>query len=396
MRSPEHALPLLRSLRPVINMKTYKPEEALRGRRNGNNYRAVAGRPLLDGEMHEDYDGDFGDHNGLDEDGNGRPAHYSGDRRGGDERRDDREVDIVKLYLGDMGKIGMVPYAVIEGKFKRLEILKKRSHKQDGYNEEDDEEARKLKGEIATPNLRLVVSIAKKHQYHGLELPDLIQEGNVGLMTAIEKFEYRKGYQFTTYATWWIRQAITRAIADKGRTIRISQHIQNLITDINHFVAEYRASHEDYPTPKEIATGLVSKKPKQHREEGMEDRVRDALGLSHFHASRSLDHMLDDNEEPLDDVLPDAGTRSMDDEAKTGFASDNVYASLGVLSEREQRVIVLIGGLEDPETHEREKPKTLRETAKEFGLSRERIRQIAKQAKEKFGYDLRKRVARKA
>ena len=229
--------------------------------------------------------------------------------------------------------------------------------------EEDDQEA---KEELAVANLRLVISIAKKYRNYGLSFIDLIQEGNVGLMKAVEKFDWRKGYKFSTYATWWIRQAILRAITNRSRTIRVPAHMSELIREINKLEREYIQEHGEEPEAEDLAEEL----------DISTDKVRQAKKTAQ--RTTSLDKPLGDEDTDtnvLGDILPDNNLPNPEEESHQALLKDELKELLHeVLTDRERRVVQLRYGLEDYH------PRTLNEVGKVFGISRERVRQIQKQA----------------
>ena len=258
--------------------------------------------------------------------------------------------DPVRMYLKEIGRVPLLT-------FDQEITLAKRAEK-------GDKEAKKI---LTTSNLRLVVSIAKKYVGRGLTLLDLIQEGNQGLIRAVEKYDWRRGFKFSTYATLWIRQSITRAIADQARTIRIPVH---MVENINRFLRTARKLTQDLgrePTPEEVAKTL-----------GIDvDKALEIIKISQEPAS--LESPVGDEEDSrLGDFIHDTNAPTLFDAASRELLKEQVDQVLGTLSDRERRVLEERFGLKDG------RPKTLEEVGKMFAVTRERIRQIEAKALRKL------------
>lgn len=258
--------------------------------------------------------------------------------------------DPVRMYLKEIGKIPLLSTEEEIGLAKAME--------------QGDSEARK---KLAEANLRLVVSIAKRYVGRGMQFLDLIQEGNLGLIKAVEKFDYRKGYKFSTYATWWIRQAITRSIADQARTIRIPVH---MVETINRLIRTQRQLVQELgrePLIEEIAAKM----------ELPVERVQEIQKISQEPVS--LETPIGEEEDShLGDFIQDEQVMVPADQATFTLLHEQLMEALGTLTEREQKVLKLRFGLDDG------RPRTLEEVGKEFNVTRERIRQIEAKALRKL------------
>ncbi len=260
---------------------------------------------------------------------------------------DDISDDSVRLYLREIGKIPLLkPDEELELAYKVVAGDKR------------------AKDKMAEANMRLVVSIAKRYVGRGLDLLDLIQEGNTGLLRAVEKFDPDKGFKFSTYATWWIRQAITRAIADQARTIRIPVH---MVETINKLLRTQRRLTQDLnrePSNEEIAKAM----------EIDVDKVEHIMKIKQDISSLDASVRDDEEDSVLGDFIEDEDTISPEDSATGQLLKEHIRDLLGALSEREQKIIKLRFGLEDGRSH------TLEEVGQEFNVTRERIRQIEAKA----------------
>ena len=265
--------------------------------------------------------------------------------------------DPVRMYLKEIGKVSLLTAD------EEIELAKRM--------EQGDEEAKKR---LAEANLRLVVSIAKRYVGRGMLFLDLIQEGNLGLIKAVEKFDYRKGYKFSTYATWWIRQAITRAIADQARTIRIPVHMVETINKLIRVSRQLLQELGREPTPEEIAEEM--KMPV--------DRVREILKISQEPVSLETP-IAEEEDSHLGDFIQDDNVPVPADAAAFTLLKEQLIEVLGTLTEREQKVLRLRFGLDDG------RARTLEEVGKEFNVTRERIRQIEAKALRKLRHPSRSR-----
>ena len=268
--------------------------------------------------------------------------------------------DPVRMYLKEIGKVPLLSAD------EEIEIAKRM--------EEGDEAARK---KLVEANLRLVVSIAKRYVGRGMLFLDLIQEGNLGLIKAVEKFDYRKGYKFSTYATWWIRQAITRAIADQARTIRIPVHMVETINKLIRVSRQLLQQNGREPQPEEIAAEMgVS-----------EDKVREIIKIAQEPVS--LETPIGEEEDSqLGDFIEDQNLPSPEDAAAGNLLHEQIEEMLDALSDREREVLRYRFGLEDGRSY------TLEEVGRRFGVTRERIRQIEAKALRKLRHPSRSKKLR--
>ena len=265
--------------------------------------------------------------------------------------------DPIRMYLKEIGKVPLLSTEEEIELAKRIEL--------------GDEEAKRT---LAESNLRLVVSIAKRYMGRGMQFLDLIQEGNLGLIKAVEKFEYKKGYKFSTYATWWIRQAITRAIADQARTIRIPVH---MVETINRLIRTQRQLVQTLgrePSPEEVAAAM----------ETPVERVREVMKISMDPVS--LETPIGEEEDShLGDFIQDEQVMVPADAATYTLLREQLTEVLETLTEREQKVLRLRFGLDDG------RPRTLEEVGRDFNVTRERIRQIEAKALRKLRHPSRSR-----
>lgn len=270
-------------------------------------------------------------------------------------RSSESSYDSIQMYLKEIGQYPLIPAAMEKELARRIE--------------NGDNEAKSL---LAKANLRLVVSIAKKYvgRSADLTLLDLIQEGNLGLFKAVDKFDWTKGYKFSTYATWWIRQAITRALADQSRTIRVPVHMVETIAKYKQVVRRLSQDLGRDPLPDEIATEMGLEVEKVYQIEKID---QDTVSLE-----SPVGDDGDDGKSTLGDFLSDDKILSPDQESSRRILADQVKNILGDLSPKERKILEMRHGLNDGITH------TLEEVGKEFGVTRERIRQIEAKAHEKI------------
>ena len=268
--------------------------------------------------------------------------------------------DPVRMYLKEIGKI---PLLTSEEEVELAKMI-----------EENSEEARRR---LAEANLRLVVSIAKKYVGRGMLFLDLIQEGNLGLIKAVEKFDYRKGYKFSTYATWWIRQAITRAIADQARTIRIPVHMVETINKLIRISRQLVQELGREPLPEEIAQEMNIS----------EERVREILKIAQEPVSLETP-IGEEDDSHLGDFIEDQEAQAPADAAAFELLKEQLEDVLDTLSAREEKVLRLRFGLDDGRS------RTLEEVGQFFGVTRERIRQIEAKALRKLRHPMRSKRLR--
>ncbi len=266
--------------------------------------------------------------------------------------------DPIRLYLREIGRVALLTAAeeVVLAKKVEAGSMAARDH-------------------LIRANLRLVISVAKKYYGRGMSLLDLIQEGNTGLMRAVEKFDYRRGYKFSTYATWWIRQAVTRSIADQARTIRVPVHISEMINKIARVSHRLTQQNGREPTPEEIAKELHIRP----------EKVRQAKNAAGYPISLETP-VGPERDAHLGDLLGDPSAVVPDDAASSQMLKEAVEAVVKTLSDREHKVLKLRFGLENFP------PRTLKQVGHEFGVTRQRIRQIEAKALRKLRHPARARM----
>lgn len=260
----------------------------------------------------------------------------------------EKEKDLVSLYLNDIRK-----HDILTKEEEQDLLIKAKS---------GDEQA---KQQLILSNLRLVVNIAKNYSNKGLGFIDLISEGNFGLIHAIDKFDYTKGYRFSTYAVWWIKQAITKAIISKGREIRIPSYKHDILNKVNKFIMGYITEHSSYPSIDSIAAGT-----------GLEEKKIQKVMLE-FQDMLSLNASIGDDIY-LEDTISQADEESLENQVLGEIAREEINAILGLLKPREKDILTLRYGLFGQEIH------TLEEVGKKFNITRERVRQIEKKTLDKL------------
>jgi RNA polymerase nonessential primary-like sigma factor len=296
-------------------------------------------------------------------------------------------ADLVRVYLNEIGKVSLLTAADEVELAKRIEAGLYATHllgqsNRYGMSKRRDLRAVMVDGERAKDhllraNLRLVVSLAKRYTGHGMPFLDLIQEGNLGLIRAVEKFDYTKGFKFSTYATWWIRQAISRAMADQSRTIRLPVHLVEQVNKLQRIRRELNQSLGRDATTAELAREL----------DLTEDRILELIDLSRDLVS--LDQTVGtDDDASLGDFIADEKSPDAEAAVEAGLMRSQLHAVLGTLDEREAAVIRMRYGLDDGQPH------TLDEIGRAFKLSRERIRQIERETMAKLRHPSRARALR--
>lgn len=260
----------------------------------------------------------------------------------------EKEKDLVSLYLNDIRK-----HEILTKEEEQELLIKAKS---------GDEQA---KQQLILSNLRLVVNIAKNYSNKGLGFIDLISEGNFGLIHAIDKFDYTKGYRFSTYAVWWIKQAVTKAIISKGREIRIPSYKHDILNKVNKFIMGYITEYSSYPSTDSIAKGT-----------GLEEKKVQKVMLE-FQDMLSLNASIGDDIY-LEDTISQADEESLENKVLGEIAKEEINAILGLLKPREKDILTLRYGLFGQEIH------TLEEVGKKFNITRERVRQIEKKTLDKL------------
>ncbi len=305
----------------------------------------------------------------------------------GDEEPQERGRDPVRTYLREIGRVPLLSREQEVELAQAFEAGQEAEAKLNGDHVPSDEleqlkliahHGQRARERLTVANLRLVVSIAKRYMHRGVSFLDLIQEGNMGLMRAVEKFDWRKGYKFSTYATWWIRQSITRAIADQARTIRVPVHTVEALQELRRLRREHIQQHGIAPTYEELAAQLGTSV----------DRVKKIDQAASYTAS--LERPLsDDDEDTLGDFLADTSIPSPSREALRAKLKEELRRALQGLDGREREILELRYGLHDGH------PRTLKEVAAMFDVTRERVRQIEIKALEKLKHPSRQQTLRR-
>jgi len=296
-------------------------------------------------------------------------------------------ADLVRVYLNGIGRTALLTAEQEVDLAKRIEAGVFAAHKLESAKRLTPQrridlkmivrDGNRARNHLLVANLRLVVSLAKRYTGRGMPLLDLIQEGNLGLIRAVEKFDYTKGFKFSTYATWWIRQAISRGMADQGRTIRLPVHLVEQVNKLSRLKRELHQQLGRDATMAELAA-----------ESGIpEEKIADLL--DHARDPVSLDMPVGSDEEaPLGDFIEDSESTSAEAAVVAGFMHDDINKVLRTLDEREQTVVRLRYGLDDG------RPRTLDEIGRVFGISRERVRQIERDSMAKLRAGERSEVLR--
>ena len=296
-------------------------------------------------------------------------------------------ADLVRVYLNGIGKTALLTAEQEVELAKRIEAGVFAAHVLESDVEMSPQRRKDLRmvvrdggrarNHLLVANLRLVVSLAKRYTGRGMPLLDLIQEGNLGLIRAVEKFDYTKGFKFSTYATWWIRQAISRGMADQGRTIRLPVHLVEQVNKLSRLKRELHQQLGRDATLAELA----------HESGIPEEKIADLL--DHARDPVSLDMPVGSDEEaPLGDFIEDSESTSAEAAVVAGFMHDDINRVLRTLDDREQTVVRLRYGLDDG------RPRTLDEIGRHFGISRERVRQIERDSMAKLRVGDRSKVLR--
>lgn len=296
-----------------------------------------------------------------------------GDEYANDISDQDATFDPVQDYLREIGRVPLLSATEEVALAEQIERGEAAAHHLESTEDHSPQMRAALEADIAAgqsarqhltqANLRLVVSVAKKYRRHNLSLLDLIQEGNLGLMRAVEKFDYRKGYRFSTYATWWIRQAVTRAVANQSRIIRLPVHMGETVLQVKRTVERLTQTLGHKPTTDEIATALG--RPVE--------RIEQALKVAQH--TLSLETPIDpEGEHTLGDLLSDEALPTVSETATRELLQRDLFAALDILTERERRIIDLRFGLIDG------RYRTLEEVGNAMGMTRERARQIESEA----------------